>query len=299
MSYHPAIQKVIRFIENNLETEMNGELLAMEAGFSFFHFHRIFRHETGMTIAEYIRMRRLARAAVTILSTDERILDIALRFGFESQEAFSRAFKKVYNLPPGRYRKLMGRITDKEEEFMTQLQNKESNSIKGWFLSGSHPSCYEMGIDRQVVHQGTGSGYLRSVTVDSHEQFATMMQMFKAGYYLGKRIRLSAFVKTREVDEGYTGLWMRVDTAAGDILQFDNMSNRQLKGTLDWNHYSIVLDVPPQSAAISFGVLLAGRGQVWVDRFSFEEVPETVPSTNLEISGELLDEPTNLSFEEV
>lgn len=58
-----------------------------------------------MTVIEYIRMRRLANASATLLYTSERILDIALYYQFESQESFTRAFKVIYKLPPGQYRK--------------------------------------------------------------------------------------------------------------------------------------------------------------------------------------------------
>lgn len=169
--------------------------------------------------------------------------------------------------------------------------------VKGWFLSGSDPFNYEMGIDLEVVHQGKASGYLKSKTVLDSTNFATMMQQFKADKFLGKRIRLSGFIKTKDV-ETFSGMWMRVDDTNEDVLQFDNMSNRPIKGTTNWNRYSIVLDVPPESAVISFGIILSGKGHVWVDQLKFEEVDDSVATTNLEVQPELLDGPVNLSFEE-
>ncbi|GIO84865.1 hypothetical protein J25TS5_17970 [Paenibacillus faecis] len=59
-----------------------------------------------------------------------------------------------------------------------------------------------------------------------------------------------------------------------------------------------MLDMPEESATISIGVILMGTGKVWVDSFRFEEVDLNVPSTNLELVYEMLDEPANLSFEE-
>lgn len=299
MSYHPAVQQAIDYIELNLERELTGQKIAAQAGFSFHHFHRIFLGETGMTMSEYIRTRRLACAASALLHTNERILDLALKCGFESQEAFGRAFKKIYGLPPARYRRWMGGLLNREECFMQNEQNQTESPVKGWFMSGSHPFHYEMGVDRRVVHQGTGSGYLKSIKADSPEQFGTMMQVFRAGRYLGQRIRLSAFVKTDNVEPGFAALWMRVDAPDGEVLQFDNMANRPLTGTTDWNHYALVLDVPAHSDQISFGILLSGYGQVWVDRFSFEQVPDTVPTTHIPSMNAILrDEPANLFFEE-
>jgi len=290
MQYEPAIQRTIDWIETNLHEAITADDIAENASFSKFHFHRIFQSSVGMSVAAYIRMRRLASAAAALLHTSVRIIDLALHFQFESQEAFSRAFKKMYHLPPGQYRKLMSDITTKKEETWME------KSMVGWFLSGSHPFNYEMGIDREIVHQGSASGYLKSRTVQDVSEFATMMQQFKADRYKGKRMRLSCFIQTHDVQQ-FAGLWMRVDHASGDILQFDNMSNRPIVGTNKWNHYAVVLDVPEESATISFGVLLSGPGHIWIDQFLFEEVDESVETTNLESPSVLLDEPVNLSFE--
>ncbi|KKE77923.1 AraC family transcriptional regulator [Bacilli bacterium] len=291
MQYEEIINKTINYIEEHLHESLTMDDIAEQAGFSKFHFHRIFRTAVGMSITEYVRMRRLANASTALLYTNKRILDIAFYYHFESQEAFTRAFKKYYHLPPGQYRRLMsGMLKNKEESYMEK-------QVKGWFLSGSDPFNYEMGIDHEVVHQGKASGYIKSKTVFDSTNFATMMQQFKADKYIGKRVRLSCFLKTKDV-ESFTSMWMRVDNAFDDVLQFDNMSNRPIKGDTNWNRYSIVLDVPSGSSTISFGIILSGRGHVWVDQFTFEEVGKDVETTNLEIQSELLDEPLNLSFEE-
>ncbi|MFM1655727.1 helix-turn-helix domain-containing protein [Brevibacillus sp. B_LB10_24] len=69
------------------------------------NFHRIFEAVLGETAGNYIRSRRLSRAANDLLYTDQRILDIAVHYQFDSQEAFNRAFKRVYKVSPGAYRK--------------------------------------------------------------------------------------------------------------------------------------------------------------------------------------------------
>jgi hypothetical protein len=63
------------------------------------------------------------------------------------------------------------------------------------------------------------------------------------------------------------------------MLGFDNMEPRAVKGTTDWTRYEIVLDVPTTAAALAFGVLLAGNGEVWMDDLKFDIVPSTVPVT--------------------
>lgn len=278
-------------MEENLHEPLTLEKIAAQSNFSKYHFHRVFQTIVGISVTEYIRLRRLANASSALLYTSDRIIDIALYYQFESQESFTRAFKEIYKLPPGKYRKMMADVIKIKEE--TSMDTK----VKGWFLSGSNPFKYEMGIDHKVIHQGKASGYLKSTTVLDPTDFATMMQTFKAHQFVGKRIRLSCFIRTEEVDT-YAGMWMRVDDTMGDVLQFDNMSNRPIQGTTNWNHYSIILDVPMQSTVISFGIILSGQGTVWADQFTFEEVSENIPTTNLEVHGELLEEPVNLSFDE-
>lgn len=103
-------------------------------------------------------------------------------------------------------------------------------NVKGWFLSGSHRFNYEMGIDYKVTFQGKASGYLKSKTVIDSTEFATIMQTFKAHQFVENRIKLSFFICTQNVNT-YAGMWMRVDNTMEDVLQFDNMSNRPIKGT--------------------------------------------------------------------
>lgn len=70
---------------------------------------------------------------------------------------------------------------------------------KGWFLTGLDPLSYEMGIDYEIVLEGKASGYLKSKTEVDSTSFATMMQMFKANRYKGKRVRLSSYICTKGV----------------------------------------------------------------------------------------------------
>lgn len=292
LRYEDTIQSALEWIERNLHRAIYLEDVALAANFSKFHFHRIFQGALKKSVDDYIRMRRLAVAAVQLIHSEERIIEVALHAQFNSQEAFSRSFKKMYGLSPGAYRKMMRTLIAKKEE-----EEQMATAIKGWFLSGSHPHNYQMGIDHTIVHEGKASGYLQSNTVFENDEFATMMQQFKADRYREKRIKLSCFVKSEDV-RAFAGMWMRVDNQAGDVLQFDNMSNRPIVGTSDWNMYSIVLDIPKESAIISFGILVQGKGKVWMDQFSFVEVDERVQTTNLELVPELLDAPTNLSFED-
>ncbi|MBI4764573.1 MAG: AraC family transcriptional regulator [Deltaproteobacteria bacterium] len=80
------------------------EEVAREAAFSKYHFHRIFLAITGNSVAGYIRRRRLTEAAHALTETDNKIIEVALDFRFETPESFSRAFKNMFGVNPRRYR---------------------------------------------------------------------------------------------------------------------------------------------------------------------------------------------------
>jgi len=104
--YLERIQRAADYIEAHLDQYLALADIAKHAGVSQWHFQRMFRALTGETLKGYVRGRRLAASLERLLETDLRILDIALLAGFESQEAFARAFKQAVGTTPQRYRAL-------------------------------------------------------------------------------------------------------------------------------------------------------------------------------------------------
>jgi hypothetical protein len=178
---------------------------------------------------------------------------------------------------------------------LSSLAQESGTAARGWFLSGDHPQNYSIGVDHESTLQGRASGYLKAKPT-ANEGFGTMMQMFNAMQYAGQRVRFSAYVKTEGLND-WAGLWMRVDKQS-QVLAFDNMNSRPIKGTNDWRNYEVVLDVPKDATAIAFGVLLQKAGTVWVSSVRFESVGAEVPTTGTPMGPNLPDHPTNLSFEE-
>ena len=145
---------------------------------------------------------------------------------------------------------------------------------QGW--GGGGPG-YEFSTDEAVKHQGKASGSVKAVG-EPENGFGTLTQGIRADKYRGKRVRLTAFVKSAIVD-GWAGLWMRVDGKEKTGIAFDNMMNRAIKGDTDWKACTVVLDVPESAEQIFFGFLLAGKGQAWVDDIQLEVVGNDVPTT--------------------
>ena len=99
----------------------------------------------------------------------------------------------------------------------------------GWFAAGSDPTGYEFTIDTTEKKGGKASGSYEAKDPKA-DNFGTAMQQFAADDFKGKRVRMSAWVKAKDVDER-AGLWMRVDGAKKSPLAFDNMGERPIKGT--------------------------------------------------------------------
>ncbi len=105
MNYQKQLNKVIEFIGKHLDENLTLDQLSDIACFSKYHFHRLFTAYTGLSLQQYIRWLRLKRAAhQLIVNKDQSIITIAIDAGFESHEAFSRAFKQTCGLSPSEFR---------------------------------------------------------------------------------------------------------------------------------------------------------------------------------------------------
>lgn len=164
---------------------------------------------------------------------------------------------------------------------------------ENWFKAGSSPNKYNMGLDSKVFYSGSSSA-----TISSKEKkikgFGTLMQTCSAKEYLGKRVKMTGYVKTENV-KGWTGLWLRIDGEKGTrCLAMDNMGDRKIKGTNDWKQYEIVLDVPKESKTLNFGALLSGTGTIWFDNIEFAVVDKEINTTS---NYSIPKKPMNLNFD--
>lgn len=103
--WNEVIQNVIEWIEEHLDQNPMLDGISREAGYSPWYCSVLFHDVTGITLKSYVSGRRLARAAIDIRDTKERILDVALKYGYSSQEALTRAFHEQYGCTPAAYRK--------------------------------------------------------------------------------------------------------------------------------------------------------------------------------------------------
>lgn len=105
MEWVDGLNRAVDYIEENLSGEIEPETAARLAACSEFHFQRMFAYIGGVTLTEYIRRRRMTRAAFELIDGGARVLDLSLRYGYESPTAFNRAFKSVHGVSPTQARR--------------------------------------------------------------------------------------------------------------------------------------------------------------------------------------------------
>ncbi|MBQ3088514.1 MAG: AraC family transcriptional regulator [Clostridia bacterium] len=105
MDWITGIQNAINYIEEHLTEEINYDRVAEEAACSSFYFQRIFGILCDISLGEYIRNRRLTLAGNELNATDIKVIDIALKYGYESPESFTRAFSKFHGITPSEAKK--------------------------------------------------------------------------------------------------------------------------------------------------------------------------------------------------
>ena len=100
MNWIIGLQKAIDYIEDNLAEKVDYEKVAAQSFSSSYHFQRVFSILCGFTVGEYIRNRRLSLAGAELASGNAKIIDVALKYGYESPDSFAKAFQKFHGILP-------------------------------------------------------------------------------------------------------------------------------------------------------------------------------------------------------
>lgn len=151
-----------------------------------------------------------------------------------------------------------------------------------WFEGDTWEDAFEVGLDESVLRGGTATRFLRS-RGSANDRVGTWMKREAAETYRGQRVRFSADVRSDAVDS-WAGLWMRVDVRdrnreRSEMVAFDNMGDRPIRGNAPWQRYEVVLDVSLDATGIVYGALLNGDGTVWMSNPVFEVVSTEVSVT--------------------
>lgn len=142
MEWIEKLNQAINYIENNLEGDIDYNEAAKIACCSTFHFQRMFSYIAGVTLGEYIRRRRMTKAAFDLQNSSIKILDLAARYSYDSPTSFSRAFQNIHDITPvsarkmgvklKSYPKLIFNLSVKgEEELQYRIEEKGEIHIVG------------------------------------------------------------------------------------------------------------------------------------------------------------------------
>lgn len=147
-----SIEKTIEYIEKNLEFPLTSDDISREVGLSKFHLQRLFRALVNDSLISYVRGRRLSVSLHDLLYTDANILDIALKYQFDYEQSYIRAFQKQFHITPAKYRKLKYELPI--------VQKLDINTItaieQGMILQPKmviRPQFYVQGIKDEVNHE--------------------------------------------------------------------------------------------------------------------------------------------------
>lgn len=105
MNWLDGFNQIIKHIEENLEGEIDYEKIAALLGYSVYHVQRLFAMIAGVPLSEYIRNRRLSKAAAELQGGEDKVIDVAVKYGYSSPNSFNRAFKALHGVSPSDVKK--------------------------------------------------------------------------------------------------------------------------------------------------------------------------------------------------
>lgn len=135
-----VITETIKYIEAHLDDKLKLDEIADHIGYSKFHLSRIFADEVGITMHKYVQKRRLTEAAKKLVESDHSITEIAFDANYESQQAFTLAFRQLYLCTPQIYRN--------QKDYMP-IQERYITKGKMHGIMGSSHMAYNYLFDRQ------------------------------------------------------------------------------------------------------------------------------------------------------
>ncbi|MEI7374951.1 MDR efflux pump AcrAB transcriptional activator RobA [Dickeya chrysanthemi] len=159
MDQASIIRDLLNWLEGHLDQPLSLDNVAAKAGYSKWHLQRMFKDVTGHAIGSYIRARRLTKAAVALCLTSRPILDIALQYRFDSQQTFTRAFKKQFAQTPASYRRAddwntvgihppirLGAFTMPQPQFITMPETQLVGLTQSYTCNLEEITCFRTEI---------------------------------------------------------------------------------------------------------------------------------------------------------
>ena len=213
---HPAVGDAMETIRTHCDRPLSLEMLAGRAGISPFHFHRLFRSDAGQPLGEYVRRVRLQKGARLLRSTDQKVVDVAFDCGYQSHEAFSRAFQKWTGLSPTQFRERSAGdrpVTLPEAEPFGRGGEGVSDPVLGrwpgcWFAFVQHVGPYQL-IDRAFgrvfaarAASEDPSGTVMGIAYDDPDLTPAERLRYEAGFAVSRPEACPRGLSVRRIEAG-------------------------------------------------------------------------------------------------
>ena len=236
------MNRMIDYIENNLDNEINFNQLSKITNTNIFILERIFMFLTNMTITEYIKKRRLSKAFEDIRNTNLKIIDIAFKYQYNSAPSFNRAFKQLFNITPTECRKGIGnyKIIPKEyfeinkTNYNFDYEIKKINSITLYcyhITSKNHSDLlYKI---RELYKKVKNNNYYKEFNeVGMYGIFFKMGNLYN--YYLGST-KYFPNLEKYAIEENKYAIFKLVSRKQNDIVSLEKKINKQWIPSTNYN----------------------------------------------------------------
>ena len=276
MDWTNAIQNAVDYIEKNITADITVEDVAEHVFFSPFYFQKGFSMLCGFSVSEYIRNRRLALAGVDLASADEKIIDIALKYGYDSPDSFTRAFTRFHGASPSAVRKgevmirtfapLKLEISLKGGYIMNyKIEKKESFTVLGVSRTFDYETCKKEIPEFWSEHYASGGGKnvlgMLGVNIDCEMGHSSFEYLIADFYEDNREIPEGCVVKIipeftwavfscdgpmpealQDVNQKIFSEWLpairEYEFAAGFCIEMYDDPSRYPKGNRDENYHS-------------------------------------------------------------
>ena len=189
MDWITGIQRALDYIESHIEDDLDYDRIARESLSSPFHFQRIFSILCGYTLGEYIRNRRLSIAGAKLAAGKEKVIDIALRYGYDSPDSFAKAFQKFHRVTPSEARKGGARLKSFSPLFIKvtleggnimnyRIEDKPAMVLTGFKRRFTGDPCDKEDQDHTFASETRVEQYVLEGMSREHETIYTVMTGF-------------------------------------------------------------------------------------------------------------------------
>lgn len=219
MDWIIGLQKAIDYIEDNLTETIEYEKVAAQSFSSTYHFQRVFSILCGFTIGEYIRNRRLSLAGTELATSDTKVIDVALKYGYESPDSFAKAFQKFHGILPSQAHNNGSKL--KSFSRLVLKFSMEGGTIMNYRIETKPPMTL-LGYKRHF--DGTPYDELR------HKQEENLFISTRAYQWMLKGIsndKLSVYCVLTNMDDNGYDFYIAATT---DNYEFENLYNNNITG---------------------------------------------------------------------